>query len=309
MRLGARIASIYISAIASVIGLAAAPTPTMAQGFFESLFGGGNTGPQRMPGPRQALPPPLPSQYGYRTPVFTPYRPPTDRDYDDAPQSRSGQFRTMCVRMCDGYYWPISNATSRSGFYRDANACRASCGEEARLFYVPSHQPDVTDMVDLSGRAYSKLPNAFRYRKALSESCKCKPDPWAQSELDRHRRYALNETAEDRLRKERLTAQPADPAGAEPSQRRVAETARAPEPQGPTDPDDNSTLPVEQPPPIESPRPKARRADPRLDGRPVVPTPRGPTKAPTAVRPAPQPTSLFPFGGPGSGAKSRWPGD
>ena len=38
-------------------------------------------------------------------------------------------------------------------------------------------------MVDLTGRAYTKLPTAFRYRKALSETCKCKPDPWAQSEL------------------------------------------------------------------------------------------------------------------------------
>ena len=113
--------------------------PALAQGLFESLFGGGqsqrHTAPA--PGPRQSLPPPVQPAFGYRTPTYNPFRTPGPREADDqsAQQSRSGSYRTMCVRMCDGFYWPISHNVARSSFYRDANACRASCGEDAKLFF------------------------------------------------------------------------------------------------------------------------------------------------------------------------------
>jgi hypothetical protein len=45
-------------------------------------------------------------------------------------------------------------------------------------------------MVDLSGRSYASLPNAFRYRKALVEGCSCKPAPWSVEEAARHQGYA-----------------------------------------------------------------------------------------------------------------------
>ncbi|MFM9941508.1 MAG: DUF2865 domain-containing protein [Hyphomicrobiaceae bacterium] len=282
-----------------------APLPASAQGFFESLFGGGQPSPPASI-PRQGLPPALPSPYGYRTPLFSPYRLPSPRDVDEAPQSRSGSFRTVCVRLCDGYYWPISHAVNRSSFYRDANACRASCGEEARLFYHPANQGDVNEMVDLTGRAYAKLPNAFRYRKALNEACKCKPDPWAQSELDRHQRYAINETVEDRKRRDRLAGRSEDPAGpdSKPPQTADAQPERDGEP--PLDTAD-ATKPGLRPDPIESPRPRAKRADTFLDSRPGAQQ-RGPARPPVVAKPAAQPVTTSPFGL-GGPAKSRWPGD
>ena len=45
-------------------------------------------------------------------------------------------------------------------------------------------------MVDLTGMAYSTLPNAFKYRKTLVEGCRCRPQPWSEAELQRHRAYA-----------------------------------------------------------------------------------------------------------------------
>ena len=45
-------------------------------------------------------------------------------------------------------------------------------------------------MVDLTGIAYSALPNAFRYRKTLVPECRCRPQPWSDAELQRHRAYA-----------------------------------------------------------------------------------------------------------------------
>ena len=74
-------------------------------------------------------------------------------------------FRTLCVRISDGYYFPVSFATVRSNFDVDEAKCQASNpGEELRLFVHrnPSEEPE--EMVDLTGLAYSQLPNAFLYR-------------------------------------------------------------------------------------------------------------------------------------------------
>ncbi len=74
-------------------------------------------------------------------------------------------FRTLCVRISDGYYFPVSFATTRSNFDVDEAKCQASNpGEELRLFVHrnPSQEPE--EMVDLTGLAYAKLPNAFLYR-------------------------------------------------------------------------------------------------------------------------------------------------
>ncbi|MGE3914727.1 MAG: DUF2865 domain-containing protein [Hyphomicrobiaceae bacterium] len=188
----AAIAVLITSVVAGAAG------ESRAQGFFQSLFG--LSGPAA-PSPATRATPTVPvPQYdrGYRTPVSPPVRvQPTrghpDHTSDEERVSLSGQFRTVCVRTCDGYYFPISTSVSRRAFNRDANLCRASCGSEARLFYSSGSTDNAAGMVDLTGRSYGQMPNAFRYRKALVDGCKCKPEPWAQSEVDRHRRYAAEE--------------------------------------------------------------------------------------------------------------------
>jgi hypothetical protein len=124
---------------------------------------------------------------------------PRRHDDDDVaePSARAsgGGHHTVCVRMCDGFYWPVSYSAPRSRFYRDANTCSSSCGSEAKLFHYPTHGGQMQDAVDLGGRAYISLPTAFKYRKTLVQGCTCKPAPWSEAEMDRHRIYALNEAA------------------------------------------------------------------------------------------------------------------
>jgi hypothetical protein len=77
-----------------------------------------------------------------------------------------GRYRSLCVRVCDGYYFPISFAASPELFARDENSCKARCPDtEVRLYThrVPEEEPE--DMVSLSGVPYAELPNAFIYRK------------------------------------------------------------------------------------------------------------------------------------------------
>ena len=53
---------------------------------------------------------------------------------DDERPARGGSLRTVCVRLCDGYYFPISFSTSRERLAQDSKTCESRCGSEGRLF-------------------------------------------------------------------------------------------------------------------------------------------------------------------------------
>ena len=47
-----------------------------------------------------------------------------------------GSLRTMCVRTCDGAFFPISSNATPDDFQRDADACQRRCpGAETALYY------------------------------------------------------------------------------------------------------------------------------------------------------------------------------
>lgn len=119
-----------------------------------------------------------------------------DRDEDDdedneRPREVAGTYRTLCVRLCDGYYYPISFSATRDRFARDAKTCESSCGGQARLFVYRNPGADVEDMVDLRGQPYRQLSTAFLYRTEYVPQCRCKPNPWDVEARERHRVYAL----------------------------------------------------------------------------------------------------------------------
>ena len=41
--------------------------------------------------------------------------------------AQSGTFRTLCVRTCDGFYFPISYATTPARFAEDERTCQRLC--------------------------------------------------------------------------------------------------------------------------------------------------------------------------------------
>ena len=92
---------------------------------------------------------------------------------DVGPQS--GTYRTVCVRSCDGAYFPISFATVPARFADDEKTCKALCpAAEASLFAYRNPGEDISSAVSISGQPYSSLPNAFRYRQEFNPSCSCK---------------------------------------------------------------------------------------------------------------------------------------
>ncbi|SFO78177.1 Protein of unknown function [Mesorhizobium sp. NFR06] len=79
-----------------------------------------------------------------------------------------GEFRTMCVRTCDGYFFPMSNAASVGDFERDQKNCESSCpGTEMQVFYSRGMDDDSSSMTSsVTGQPYSELPTAYLYKQA-----------------------------------------------------------------------------------------------------------------------------------------------
>jgi Protein of unknown function (DUF2865) len=124
-----------------------AAAPPRPQNFFEALFGGGNIAPNTSPG------------------IFP--------GGTDLPQT--GTYRTLCVRTCDGYYYPVSFSTVPSRFPEDERTCQRTCpNAEVMLFTHRNPGEDVNQAVSVSGRSYRDLPNAFHYRQAVDPACTCR---------------------------------------------------------------------------------------------------------------------------------------
>lgn len=124
-----------------------------------------------------------------------------------APTSTSADpYTTMCVRSCDGFYFPLRQNAHPEFFARDAQTCASECGSEARLFYFPLYGGNPATMIDLAGRKYAEEPNAFAFRKAVTAGCACKPAPWSKEAAERHRKYVAEEKAR---RAEQTTAEAA----------------------------------------------------------------------------------------------------
>lgn len=88
-----------------------------------------------------------------------------------------GNYRTLCVRTCDGYYWPISYSSSSSDFQRDEQNCQTMCpGTEVKLYSHRVPDQESENMIDAQGSPYTDLATAFKYRDAgftRPQGCTC----------------------------------------------------------------------------------------------------------------------------------------
>ncbi|MBI5131105.1 MAG: DUF2865 domain-containing protein [Rhodopseudomonas palustris] len=98
--------------------------------------------------------------------------------------SESGTFRTVCVRTCDGFYFPISFATVPGRFADDEKTCKSLCpASDAALYAYRNPGQDMNSAVSISGQPYTSLPAAFRYRQEFNPACSCKAanQSWADA--------------------------------------------------------------------------------------------------------------------------------
>ncbi|MGA8077738.1 MAG: DUF2865 domain-containing protein [Xanthobacteraceae bacterium] len=109
------------------------------QGFFDALFGGGT--------------------------IVNP-------NGDGAP---SGTYHTVCVRSCDGYYFPISYSTLPTHFAEDEKVCQRECpAADVTLYSYRNPGESMDQAVSTNGQLYTALPTAYRYRTQLVSGCSCR---------------------------------------------------------------------------------------------------------------------------------------
>ena len=131
-----------IAAVA-LLGVAALAESVQAQDFFSNFFRGFGRS---------------------RAPMFQPF----DGNFQQSePRQRyGGGGQAYCVRTCDGRYFPIVGADKESR----TTACNSLCPKaDTELVYGSPIDNAATE----SGKPYSKLPNAFRYRNELVGGCTC----------------------------------------------------------------------------------------------------------------------------------------
>lgn len=103
------------------------------------------------------------------------------RDEDVSPR-RGG--RLVCVRACDGSFFPLQNLPE-SGRSGADEMCQALCpGAQTAAYAMPSGpDADLAQAVSLRGQAYTKLAGAFKFQKSFDPSCSCRKEgqSWAEA--------------------------------------------------------------------------------------------------------------------------------
>lgn len=86
-----------------------------------------------------------------------------------------GGLRTLCVRTCDGSFFPIASNASPLDFRAQAEQCEKMCpGTETELYFHSMTDQETADMVSAeTGKPYRDLPTAFAYRNATAKAPGC----------------------------------------------------------------------------------------------------------------------------------------
>jgi hypothetical protein len=85
--------------------------------------------------------------------------------------------RSLCVRLSDGYFWPVSYSTTMQYLETDLAACQQMCpGEQVDLYYHANPGEEPEHMRNLAGQPYTALPTAFRYRENFDADVSCRTE-------------------------------------------------------------------------------------------------------------------------------------
>jgi Protein of unknown function (DUF2865) len=105
-------------------------------------------------------------------------------------QAHAGSY-AVCVRTCDGSFFPVSysGAGSRADSLEDV--CRALCPNADMALYSFPFGGTVDEAASPTGEPYANLPNAAKFEKAYDPSCSCrrKGQTWAEALADAEARY------------------------------------------------------------------------------------------------------------------------
>jgi hypothetical protein len=184
--------------------------------------------------------------------------------------SQSSGFRTLCVRVCDGFYFPISFQAPQSRFRDDEQICQRTCpAAEVMLFSHRNPGEDVAQAVSISGRLYTELPQAFKYRTEFNSACSCRRAGQSWAEALGQMRDTTLERGDIVVTGERAKAM-SQPLPAQGRPLRQDSRSAAPAPQPAPVPVAPADKPADTPTSVETPDQQGKRAV-RTVGPPFLP--------------------------------------
>lgn len=84
--------------------------------------------------------------------------------------------QTVCVRLCDGYTFPVGRLNHPTDLPVHRAACAAACpGTRTDLFTLASGEIEYEKAVSLAGQPYLSAPWANLYRRVRVAQCACRP--------------------------------------------------------------------------------------------------------------------------------------
>ena len=95
----------------------------------------------------------------------------------------SGGGYTVCVRACDGAFFPVTyfGAASRSDTLEQV--CRSQCPNAEVALYSFPFGGTIDEAVSSAGEPYAILPNAHKFEQSYDPSCSCRApgQSWAEA--------------------------------------------------------------------------------------------------------------------------------
>lgn len=163
----------------------------------------------------------------------------------DSEKPRQGGPNTVCVRTCDGYFFPLGN--SPGGRDGQDEMCQALCPGTETLAFGMSTGGDIQNAVARgSGTPYSSLENAGKYIRSFDSACTCRAPGQSWSQALRNAEELLDKRKGDVIVTEQRAAELSRP---KPDPKRRTATP-APAQQQPILPDaaDDKPMPSENSP-------------------------------------------------------------
>ncbi len=86
-----------------------------------------------------------------------------------------GGSQAICVRTCDGGFFPLSFSAHSAPQAELENLCQAQCPNAEVKLYTRNPSSPIDTALGADGTPYRDLPNALEFQKTFNPSCSCKP--------------------------------------------------------------------------------------------------------------------------------------
>lgn len=107
----------------------------------------------------------------------------------------NARYRAVCVRLCDGFFYPLAYSTTAASLAQEAERCQSSCAAPAELYVYRNPGQEIEQAISLNGSAYMDLPVALKFRKTYVNGCSCKQSEYNPTAIEEANKRAEAEAA------------------------------------------------------------------------------------------------------------------